>query len=310
MANFSFYVGQFLLFLTQMTGSLGNAIIAFSIALRLLMLPLVVSSHKQMDRMRRLQPRLNKLKEEYKNDAAGLQKAQSALMKSENVNPVAGCLPQIVQLVVLIMLYRVLVHVFTDGGVNGVELSTGYLWFDLRYPDSTYVIPFLAGITQFILSFMMMPKHLMEKKKTTEQKTDMAQMGEDMQRQMVFMLPVMTTLSLIMFKLPSGLGLYWVASTISTLVQQYFLSGLGAAEKYVAYIPMVGPFLIKYQGGHGEVSPKITTEIQEIGQEVKEVREDVSDFAKAFMQSQDKKNQLPPRSTTVAKKKRKKKGTK
>lgn len=310
MEKFSFYVGQFLIFLTQMTGSLGNAIIAFAVVLRLLMLPLVVSSHKSMDRMRRLQPKIDALKDQYKNDAAGLQKAQSELMKSEGVNPLAGCLPQIIQLAVVIMLYQVLIHVFQDGGVNGMSFSTDWNWLDLRTPDPTYAIPIIAGVTQFILSFMMTPQKLLEKKASTEKKSDMAKMGEDMQKQMVFMLPIMTMLSLIFLKLPSGLGLYWITTTVATIVQQYFLSGLGASEKYVKMIPVVGAFLIKFQGARGEVSPTIVEEVKEIREEVEEVQEDASDFVKAFMSSQTKKSQTVVGMAKPAKKKNKKKGKK
>lgn len=310
MEKFSYFVGQFLIFLTQTTGNLGNAIIAFAVVLRLAMLPLVVSSHKSMDKMRRLQPKLNALKEQYKNDAAGLQKAQSALMKAENVNPIAGCVPQIVQLVVVIMLYQVLIHVFQDGGVNGATFTTEYGWFDLRHPDPTYAIPIIAGLTQFVLSFMMVPKGLLEKKPSTEKKGDFSQMGEDMQKQMVFMLPIMTALSLVFLKLPSGLGVYWIATTVATIVQQYFLGGLGAAQKYVKHIPVVGDFLIKFQGSKGEVSGGITEQVIEIREEVAEVQEDVSDFAKAFMSSQNKKSSTAATASKKAKKKNTKKGKK
>ncbi len=304
MEKFSYFIGQFLIFLTQLTGSLGNAIIAFSIVLRVVMLPLVISSHKSMDRMRRLQPKLDALKEKFKNDSPGLQKAQSELMKTENVNPIAGCIPQIVQLVVVIMLYQVLISVFKDGGVNGSTFGTQYGWLDLRHPDPTYAIPIIAGVTQFILSFMMMPKGLLEKKVTTEKKGEMSKMGEDMQKQMVFMLPIMTTFSLIFLKLPSGLGLYWVSTTVATLVQQYFLSGLGAAEKYIAHIPIIGPTLIKYQGNRGEVSSEIAEDIKDARLEITELKEDASDFTKAFMSSQNKKlGKIAPPKMGSAKKK-------
>ncbi len=254
MQIFSYYTGLILLWLTQLTGSLGSAIIVFSILLKTALLPLAYGSQKQMEKMRQLQPEINKLKEKFKNNPQGLQKAQAELFKKEKINPISGCIPQIVQIAILIMLYQVFVQVFQNSAINGSTISTQWLWLDLAKPDNTYLIPIIAGLTQFILSYMMLPKKTEDEKQNkvvaktnnNDKQDDFSAMGESLQKQMVFMLPIMTTMSLILFNLPSGLGLYWIVTTIYMIIQQYFVIGLGALEKYVAMIPFLGEKIVSY----------------------------------------------------------------
>lgn len=252
MQFFASYIGLLLLWLTQITGNLGNAIIAFTVLLKTLLLPIAFSSQRQMERMRLLQPKINELKTKHKNDPKAFQVAQTELLKTEKVNPVAGCIPQIIQLVILIMLYQVLVGFFFKGEINGTAISTNYLWLDLAKPDQYYIIPIIAGLVQFVLSYMMLPLKKKEEAvisatKKPEEKNDFSQVSESMQRQMVFMLPVMTTLSLIFLQLPSGLGLYWIVTTVYTIIQQYFVAGLGSLAPFVGKIPIVGEWLLFHQ---------------------------------------------------------------
>lgn len=265
MEFFAYYIGLVLLWLTQITGSLGNAIIVFSILLKTLLLPIGISSQRQMDRMRLLQPKIKELKEKHKGDSKAFQIAQAELMKTEKVNPIAGCLPQIIQLIIMFMLYSVFMNVFAGGSINGSQISTQFYWLDLAKPDPYYIIPILAGLTQFVLSYMMLPKKNPNDtpvvvKQETKDENDFSVIGENMQRQMVFMLPVMTTFSLILFKLPSGLGLYWVTITIFAIVQQYFVSGLGEAEHITQKIPIIGAWLIKHQPATARIHPDRSVE--------------------------------------------------
>lgn len=253
MTQISHFVGLLLVWLAGISGSLGNAIVLFSILLKTVLLPLSISSQKQMDKIKKMQPHLAQLKAKHKGDSKAFQQAQMELMKEHQVNPIGGCIPQLVQFGILIVLYQVFIAVFKTGEINGQTFDTTYLWFDLTHPDPTYILPILTGVLQLILSLMMLPptveapaapappsknkkkKSLSSALATTDKKPatqDMADISTSMQKQMVFMLPVITTLSFIMLKLPSGLALYWTVTSLFSIVQQYYLSGPGALKEY------------------------------------------------------------------------------
>lgn len=221
-----------LLFLNSTLGSVGLALVVFTIVIRLLILPLTLPSIKSSQKIKKLQPELKKLKEKYKDDKQGYVLAQSQLYKSYNINPLAGCLPQILQLLILIVLYQAIIKLFDQA--NGLNFA--FLWADLSQPDSKFIFPLLAATTQFILSLMISPATQTRDmvpnktqtdllKKANEKEEDMAEMASAMQQQMMFLMPIMT--GFIALKLPSGLALYWVIGTLFSIVTQYFVSGLG-----------------------------------------------------------------------------------
>src|SRR5690606_26437114 len=138
---------QILLAFYQATGNLGIAIIVFTLIVRLLLLPITWKSLKAQKVMRELQPELKKLKNKHGKDAKALQAAQMELYKRYNVNPLAGCIPQIVQLVLLIVLYQVLLQFIGQEVVNGIAIDPHFLGLDLRTPDRSLVLPALTVIT-------------------------------------------------------------------------------------------------------------------------------------------------------------------
>src|SRR5690348_6286133 len=91
-----------LLFFYQITGNLGVAIIVLTVVIRLLLVPLSLPSLKARDALQKLQPELKKLRDKHKNDKKALQQAQVELYQKYNVNPLAGCIPQLVQIGLLI----------------------------------------------------------------------------------------------------------------------------------------------------------------------------------------------------------------
>jgi YidC/Oxa1 family membrane protein insertase len=227
--------------LHQLTGNLGWSILTFTLLIKLLFVPLSIPSMKSQKKMKELQPELNKLKKLHKDDKKSLQVAQIELYKKHNINPLSGCLPQIVQLVLLIVLYQVLISFVSKTEVNGMLINPSFFWLNLTKPDPLYILPVLAGLTQLFLSVMILPggetpdiipndskdKKLVEANKKEE---DTAEMAATMQKQMLFMMPIMT--AFIALRFPSGLALYWVASTVLSIVQQYFMSGWGGLETY------------------------------------------------------------------------------
>lgn len=232
---------ELLVMLYQVTGNLGFAIIGFTLLTRALLLPLTMPSLKAQKKMREIQPELKKLKEKHGKDKQALQLAQLELYKKYNINPLAGCLPQIIQLAILIFLYQALIGFLENGQVSGVSVEPTFLWLNLSQPDAMFVLPILAAATQLVLSLMILPggevrdivpNDAKSKKVQTENKKeeDMAEMAASMQQQMLFIMPIMT--GFLALRFPSGLALYWVVTTVFSIGQQYFLSGLGGLELY------------------------------------------------------------------------------
>lgn len=221
---------NFLIFLYQNLGqNLGLAIITLTLIIRGALVPITLPSLRSAKKLQDLKPHLDRLKKKHK-DPKKFQQAQLALYQKHGVNPLGGCLPQIAQLIVLIALYQVFIRFINDGQLNGQALHTSFLWLDLSHPDPYYILPLLAGFTQLIFSFMMssgFEQHAdaTKNKKKQEQQENNLEMAATMQQQMLFLAPAMTTI--IALRFPSGLALYWVATTVFSLVQQYFVSGLG-----------------------------------------------------------------------------------
>lgn len=227
--------------LYNVTGNLGLSIIFLTLAIRGALLPLTLPALKSQKKIRALQPKLKELKDKHGEDKMALAQAQQALYKEHQVNPLGGCLPYLLQFVVLIALYHVL-RQFIGEGANGLIENVTFLGVDLTQRDSTYIIPLLAAGTQFVMSLMIAPgaetRNLIpdssssaKVKKANEKEEDLADMAEMMQKQMMFVMPVMTGVFAASF--PAGLGVYWVTTTLFSVVQQYFISGLGGLTHYL-----------------------------------------------------------------------------
>ncbi len=240
----SFLIAQFsqlLFILHTMVGSVGWALVLFTIIIRAILIPITLPSIKAQKQIADLKPELDKLKLKFKGDKTGLQQAQAELYKKYNINPLAGCLPQLLQLGVLIVLYQALLSFFNNPTFNGVALNFNFFGLDLTKPDHSYVLPVLAGLTQLILSVMIMPvtetadkvSNSSKKIKVQEEnkkEEDVAEMAATMQQQMMYIMPIMTGFFAVQF--PAGLALYWVVTTVFSVVQQYFVSGLGGLAVY------------------------------------------------------------------------------
>ncbi len=238
--------------LFRFTGNLGVAIILLTLIVRTLLIPAVMPSIKSMKKQRELQPLLDKIKKKYKHDKKLQAEKQMELFKQHGLNPAAGCLPQILMVIVLIALYGVIIR-FSNGIVldkinnqlyfdflkfsSVADISTRFLYLDLAKPDPYFVLAVLAGIFQFLSSKMMQPYSeagVKAAEKTPDKSDDIAY---NMQSQMLYMMPLMTVV--ISLKLPSGAVLYIVATTIFSLAQQYFVSGLGGLTPWIKKIKAV-----------------------------------------------------------------------
>ena len=218
-------------------GGYGVAIIILTIMIRLVLLPLTLPSMKMAVKMRALQPQIDELKKIHGKDKQKLQQAQVELFKTHQVNPASGCLPNIFQFIILIGLYQVINAAIKTNQANLMQ----FLWLDITKPDHLFILPVVAAVTQLILGLMIMPAastaaektmSLATKDKQDDKKADdMGAMAQTMQQQMIFMMPLMTLF--LAFKFSAGLALYWVATTIFSIGQQYMVSGWGDLPTYV-----------------------------------------------------------------------------
>lgn len=242
----TFFYQPILYVLTFLTGILGGsfgfAIIALTLIIRTILIPLTLPAMRSAKKMKELKPHLDKLKNKHGKDKKRLQQEQLNLYKEHGVNPAAGCLPTIVQFVILIALYRVFIDFIQNGGAETIKVNMQFLWLNLSEPDKLYILPIMAGGSQLLLSQMLMTgkehhalkdlkkgakekEKQMQKEKKGSGKEDGLEMAETIQQQMLYIMPVMT--GLIALRFPSGLALYWVTTTLFSLIQQYVISGPG-----------------------------------------------------------------------------------
>lgn len=215
-------------FLTHISfNNLGLGIIALTALIRLILTPFTIPSIKAAQKQKELSGELKEIKEKYKDDKKKQAEAQMELFKKNGINPAAGCLPQIVQIIVLIALYQVFIKVLGFNGKASVVpaefsfINTHFLYLDLLKRDPFILIPGLAGASQFLMTKMMLPMVKKEEKlaKQTADKSD--DFMYNMQEQMLYLGPVMTVV--ISWNLPSGLVLYWLATTVFSIIQQRIL---------------------------------------------------------------------------------------
>lgn len=180
-------------------GSYGLGILVATILIRLLVLPLMVKQIKSSKVMQSLQPELTKIREKHKNDPQKAQQETMLLFQKHNVNPLAGCLPLLVQMPILIAFYHAIIR------TPEIKEHT-FLWMSLGEKDPYYILPIIAAITTFLQQKMM--------------GTAATQNNPQMQM-MLYMMPIM--ILVIAVSLPSALSLYWVYGNLFTIVQTYFL---------------------------------------------------------------------------------------
>lgn len=208
-----------------------------------------------MKKMKEYEPQLTKLKEKYKNDNKALLAAQTEFYKQKKINPGAGCLPYLLQIIILIALFNVLSRALATGGVaskfdvllyqpiklaQGETINTKFLYMNLTKPDSFKVngipfgipgpILFLAALFQLMASKMTLSFNPDEKKKKDKKQKE-PDMQTSMQQSMVYTFPLFTLIFGLSF--PSGMALYWMLFSIFQVIQQYTSSGWGGLTPWL-----------------------------------------------------------------------------
>jgi YidC/Oxa1 family membrane protein insertase len=180
-----------------------------------------------MRKMQLIQPKLNALREQFKNDPKRLNEETMKMYKKEGVNPMGGCLPMLLQLPVFIALYQVLPRL--------ADLkNSSFLWIqDLSSPDTVATIsmfrdipllPYHLNILPLIMTLLSVGQSMLTSSKKKGQPQD------PMQKQQSKMMLFMPLLFLFLFwNMPSGLVLYWTVQTIMSIAQQAYIN-----RKYTA----------------------------------------------------------------------------
>ena len=177
----------------------GVAIICLTLLVKLAFFQLSAAGYKSMARMRKVQPRIMAIREEYANDKAKQSQAMMELYKKEKINPLGGCFPILVQMPVFIALYWVL--------MESVELRQApfALWIhDLSVMDPYFVLPILMGASMYFM-----------------QKLNPAP-PDPMQAKIMQWMPIVFTFFFLWF--PAGLVLYWLCNNLLSMAQQYLIN--------------------------------------------------------------------------------------
>jgi YidC/Oxa1 family membrane protein insertase len=251
-----------ILFYNVFGHNLGLATILFSAFLFLVTRPLSKPQIESMKKIREAQPLVDKLKKKYGKDQMAFSKAQAELYKQKGINPGAGCVFQIFQLIILFSFYQVFAGSLTNTPdsiaklnsylykpyVSEIQtLNTKFLYLDISKPDIINIsglafgLPgvflILATISQFLSIKVTTPFVAAEKKvvKSTKNQTDDMQLA--MSSSMMYTVPLMTLY--FGYKFPSGLALYWLVFSIGTVWQQVTSSGWGSLTPFIKRLGLI-----------------------------------------------------------------------
>ena len=200
-------------------GNFGWAILILTTLMKIFLWPLALKSHKSMSAMKALQPKMNKLKEKFGADKMRLNQEIMTLYKKENVKPMGGCLPILLQIPIFFCLYKVL-------SINIEMRHAPFIWWikDLAEPDPTSfvnlfgllpfdapqvfmigLLPILMGLTMFI-----------------QQKLTPSAGADPSQEKVMLLMPLFMTYIFASF--PSGLVIYWLWSNVLSIAQQIWMN--------------------------------------------------------------------------------------
>ncbi len=225
-----------LLFIYKYIPDLGTAIIILTVIIKLLLYLPSRSSIRSQKLLQQTQPKLKALQEKYKNDREELGKQMMKFYKENKVNPFSSCLPLLIQLPILIALYRAflavaqidpetsilmsdqLQHVYEPlrALYNQKPIDTMFLGiFDLAQ-NKNYVFAILAGAAQFWQSRMLMARKAPNVPGAQDERKT-----ANLNKQMMYFMPLITVFFGVQF--PAGLTLYWLVSTLFTIGQQWYI---------------------------------------------------------------------------------------
>lgn len=249
-----------ILFYKVLGENMGIAIIAFAVFLRLILTPMTKPYMDSMKKMREFAPQLAKLKKKYKGDNKKFMTAQADFYKQKGINPGAGCLPLILQIVVIGVMISVFSNILSKGtgAVNellyaplkfgsGATINTHFLYMDLAKPDLLKIslLPFaipgpvliLSAIFQMFSAKMAAPLVEAETKVAKSTKGDSDDIQAAMQSSAIYTFPIITIISGVRFA--SGIALCWLLFSVYQVIQQYRSMGWGGARPWLIKLHLV-----------------------------------------------------------------------
>jgi YidC/Oxa1 family membrane protein insertase len=183
-------------FFKNLLGNYGLSILVVTFIIRLIIFPLAWKQQQSTRAMQKLQPEIMKIREKYKNDPQKMNQEMMLLYQKHGVNPMAGCLPVLIQFPILLAIFHAI-----SRDLN-IKNST-FLWLKLGAPDPYYILPLLAALTTF-LQFV------------ATRSADNPQM-----RVMVWVFPIM--IFILAYQFPAALSLYWVYGNIFSIIQSLLI---------------------------------------------------------------------------------------
>lgn len=191
---------EFMYQLTVSAGipSYGMAIILVTVVIKMILYPLTVKQVKSMKAMQELQPKMKRLQEQYKTNPQLLQQEMQKLYREAGVNPLAGCLPMLVQMPILMAIFYALKDATYEGG------NPSFLWMpSLSEADPYYILPVLSALSTYLTS-----------RQTTDESNQQMKM-------MMYVMPLFIGWMSINFA--AGLVIYWITMNLVQIVQQWFI---------------------------------------------------------------------------------------
>ena len=207
-----------LIFIYNLLPNLGFSVIVLTGVIKLLTLPLNIRAFKLQQTMTGIQSEIKDAQKKYKDNPEAQAKAVSEIFKREKVSPFGPIVPILIQLPILIALYQLFWqglwsqenHLYSFISKPNV-INPFFFSIDLSQPSA--ILAILAGLAQLVQT-LMLPGALGNKNKDSG-------VSSALQKQMMFFFPALTVF--ILLKLPSALGLYWLATSVFTIIQQYIL---------------------------------------------------------------------------------------
>lgn len=185
--------------------SYGIAIILMTVLIKLILYPLTAKQIQGMKAMADLQPKMKALQDKYKNDKQRLNVEMANLYKDSGVNPLAGCLPLLVQMPILIAIFYGIKEYNYIGSPHFMWLTT------LADADPTYILPVLSALTTFVQSSQTMDT------------------SNPQNKIMLYFMPIF--IGYISVSFPAGLVLYWIVTNLMQIGQQYIMMRKSLATK-------------------------------------------------------------------------------
>ncbi len=210
--------------IADVTHSGGLAIVIFTCIVKTVLLPLSLKSIRSMKAMQDIQPKIKELQKKHGKNREELQRATMALYAQHQVNPVAGCLPMLIQIPIFFGVYHAIINLSGNNATG--YFTNSFLWLpDLGEPDPLFILPIAAGVFQFVQMRMSRPAN--------------APAATDPQQQIMNTVMNIMPIFVVVFgwTFASGAVLYWATQSIYSAVQQWFVSGWGMLKNWAPWLP-------------------------------------------------------------------------